>query len=135
MPENTEPTQYDPKKVTVIIDGETATGFAEDSMIEVEKDEDMVSAHVGAQGEVTWVESANNLYTVTISLKHNSPTLKKLNNLALERKAFALSINDELGQDKFSGSQCRVRKPGNLTRGNEVEEIDVEIIVADGKLG
>ncbi len=58
---------YNPKDVTVIYDGMVITGFAEDSMVQAEKNEDNMIPHVGVLGEVSVAINADNTGTVTLS--------------------------------------------------------------------
>ena len=62
-------TNYDPRKVSVVVDGRIVTGFADSSMITIARSEDIVSTSVGTQGDVVYSESANRSGTLTMSLQ------------------------------------------------------------------
>ena len=125
-------TVYDPKKVTVIYDGMVITGFADDSMIEAEKNEDNITPHVGVLGEVSIAINADNTGTVTISLANTSPFIKILAEKARANTIAPLSIIDmnENGVN-VGGTEAVIIKPPNVTIGKEVESQEVQFFVAD----
>lgn len=125
-------TVYDPKKVTVIYDGMVITGFADDSMIEAEKNEDNITPHVGVLGEVSIAINADNTGTVTISLANTSPFIKILAEKARANTVAPLSIIDmnENGVN-IGGTEAVIIKPPNVTIGKEVESQEVQFFVAD----
>ncbi|NLU42208.1 MAG: DUF3277 domain-containing protein [Firmicutes bacterium] len=125
--------QYDPRDVAVVIDGHTVVGFADGTFIEAEKNEDDVSADVGAQGDVTFVFSADNTGTITMTLKHNSPSLTKVMELRNKREPFSIRITDRNfeGDVSVGGSQAMIQKAPPFSRGDSVEDVEVAILVAD----
>lgn len=66
--------QYAPKDVVVSFDGVNITGFSEDSMISVTRNDDMVSEVVGAQGDLQLTVNHNNTGEITFTLLQNSPS-------------------------------------------------------------
>lgn len=126
---------YDPKDVNVIFDGMYAVDFAEGTMIAFEKDEDSFSHVVGAQGDVSIAESHNNVGTITLTLKHTSPTIKELrsrHNSRTEFPCYVVDANDS-SEMKAGGSEARILKSPGGERGNEIAEVEVEIKVFDYK--
>lgn len=125
-------TVYDPKKVTVIYDGMVITGFADDSMIEAEKNEDNITPYVGVLGEVSIAINADNTGTVTMSLANTSPFIKILAEKARANTVAPLSIIDmnENGVN-VGGTEAVIIKPPNVTIGKEVESQEVQFFVAD----
>ena len=125
-------TVYDPKKVTVIYDGMVITGFADDSMIEAEKNEDNIMPHVGVLGEVSVAINADNTGTVTLSLASTSPFIKILAEKARANTVAPLSIVDmnENGVN-VGGTEAMIIKSPNVTIGKEVESQEVQFFVAD----
>ena len=125
-------TVYDPKKVTVIYDGMVITGFADDSMIEAEKNEDNIMPHVGVLGEVSVAINADNTGTVTLSLASTSPFIKILAEKARANTVAPLSIVDmnENGVN-VGGTEAVIIKAPNVTIGKEVESQEVQFFVAD----
>lgn len=125
-------TVYDPKKVTVIYDGMVITGFADDTMIEAEKNEDNITPYVGVLGEVSIAINADNTGTVTMSLANTSPFIKILADKARANTIAPLSIID-MNQNgvNVGGTEAIIIKAPNVTIGKEVESQEVQFFVAD----
>lgn len=125
-------TTYDFKKVSVIVDGVFMTGFMDGEPIKVEKNEDDVKAHVGADGDVTYAESADQTGKITLSLKQTSPSLVTLQQLRKSKKIFPVQIVDSNnGAYRVGGSEARIVKMPPRSWGSEVQGVEVEIHVAD----
>lgn len=123
---------YDPKKVMVIWGGVALTGFAEGSIVSCEKNEENATHVVGAQGEVTQVINSDNTGTITVSLKSNSSSLPLLADDAQTNVIKPIQVIDmNSGAQNAGGSEAWVTKTPNLTKAKELEDIDVEILVAD----
>lgn len=124
---------YDPKDVNVVVDGTIITGFAEGTMVTTEKDEDDFTVTYGAQGDYSVAESHNTLGTITLTLKHNSPSLPFLRSLRNRRAFFPVYVTDanDDSEVKAGGSDARVLKAPGFERGNETTETEVEIKVFD----
>ena len=124
---------FDPKKVSAIINGKYAYGFMDGTFIKASKNEDNVKVHVGADGEVTYTESADNTGTIVITFKQNSTFLPYLQSLAASKKLFPAYIVDASGTTKFQagGSQCRVIKIPDREFGTEVAGVEVSIHVSN----
>lgn len=125
--------QYDPREVAVVIDGHTVVGFADGTFIEAEKNEDEVSMDVGAQGDVTFVHSADNTGTITVTLKHNSPSNAKLFELRKNKEPFSIRISDRNfeGDVSVGGSQAMIQKAPAFSRGDSIEDTEWSLLVAD----
>ncbi len=122
---------YDPKKVSVIVDGQFMVGFMDGTMVVAEKNEDNVIPHVGAQGDVTFTESADETGTITITLKLDSTSLPFLQSLAKEKRDFAVQIVDGNSKFQAGGTQARILKTPGREFGAEVAGVEVPIYVAD----
>lgn len=123
---------YNFKKVTVNIDGNIVTGFMDGTGISIEKNEDDVTQHVGADGGVTWSESNDNTGLMTVTLKQVSPTLAVLRALAAEKREFPISVIDNNGgKVRFTSTQCRVQKQPGGEWADEVGGVEVPILIAD----
>ncbi|OOR22707.1 phage structural protein [Bacillus wiedmannii] len=127
-----EVNSYDPKKVSVIIDGQFMVGFMDGTFVNCEKNEDDVIPHVGAHGDVTFAESADNTATITLTLKHNSSSLPFLRKLAKEKRKFPVQVIDA-NDSKFKagGNEARILKTPTTEFGAEVSGVEVPIYVAD----
>jgi hypothetical protein len=125
-------TTYDFKKVSVIVDGVYITGFMDGEVIQVEKNEDDVIPHVGAGGDVTYAESADQTGTITITLKQTSSSLPFLQQLRKSKRIFPIQIVDSnTNAYRVGGSEARILKMPNRSWGNEVQGVEVQIHVAD----
>jgi hypothetical protein len=122
---------YDPKKVSLIVDGTYITGFMDGTFIQCEKNEDNVIPHVGAQGDVTFTESADNTGMITMTLKQNSSSLRFLQSLAKQKREFAAQVIDANEGFQAGGTQCRILKTPGREFGSEVSGVEVQIYVAD----
>lgn len=73
---------YAPEEVSTIIDGAPITGFAEDSSIEIDFNEDQVKLKIGQDGhDCTSLNPARFAGTITIKLLQDSPDLARLSAL------------------------------------------------------
>lgn len=123
---------YDFKKVSVIVDGVYITGYHDGSVIKVEKNEDDVTPHVGADGEVTYAESADQTGKITITLKQTSSSLPFLQQLRKSKRIFPIQIVDNnTNAYRTGGSEARILKMPDREWGNEVNPVEVQIHVAD----
>jgi hypothetical protein len=123
---------YDPKKVTVIADGKFVTGFAEGSFIECEKDEDIFSAKVSAQGDVAVAISNNPLGTISITLSQTSPSVSLFDRLAKTKKVFPISvISNNNPKEKIYGTKAMVKKPAKKGFSDKIEDREYQIQVFD----
>jgi hypothetical protein len=129
--------QYDPRQVAVFVDGQEIVGFAEGTMISVERSNPRWSADVGAKGEATAVRSADDTATATITLKHNSVSNQLLHQLWAEQdepgRQISFSVTDRNfdGNVSVSGSDCKIVNLPTFTRGAEVESVEWEILIFD----
>src|SRR5690606_5495857 len=129
--------QYDPRQVAVFVDGQEIVGFAEGTMISVERSNPRWSADVGAKGEATAVRSADDTATATITLKHNSVSNQLLHQLWAEQdepgRTISFSVVDRNvdGDVSASASDCKIVHLPTFTRGAEVESVEWEILIFD----
>lgn len=125
-------TTYDFKKVSVIVDGTFIVGFMDGEPIQVEKNEDDITPHVGAGGDVTYAESADQTGTITLTLKQTSASLPFLQQLRKSKKIFPIQIIDSNnGTYRAGGSEARIVKMPSRSWGAEVQGVEVQIHVAD----
>lgn len=131
MANDIEIASYDPKKVNVIINGKAITGFSPDGVINVVRNEDIVTPTVGVQGDVTYNENANESGQVTLHLLGSSSSLPFLRSLAVKRTEVRLTITDanDAGAVQFAEERCRIIKPPDLAKAKEIGSTDVNIFV------
>lgn len=127
-------TTYDFKKVSVIIDGVIITGFMDGESIGTEPNEDDVSHHVGAGGDVTFSETNDETGTITLNLKQTSSSVPFLQSLRNSKRLFSTQIVDSNNNTfRAGGTECRLTKPPARTWGNEVSGLEYSILAADYK--
>lgn len=124
-------TTYDPKKVNVIVGGRVITGFASDGVVTLAKSEDSVTPSVGAKGDVTYSENANESGTVSLTLMSTSPSLSYLRGLEAKRRAVNVSITDANDDTAFTMNEdnCRITKMPDVARQKEQATVTVTIFV------
>lgn len=69
---------YDPKNVTLLLGGVEPVDYAEDTAIEISKEEDRILKKVGVDGAVAIARNRNECGMITISLKNTSRTNQSL---------------------------------------------------------
>ena len=95
----------------------------------ITKNEDSITPAVGAKGDVTYSENANESGTIAITLMSTSSSLSYLRELEAKRRAINVTISDVNDADAFtlSADNCRVMKMPDLTRNKEQSTITVNI--------
>lgn len=106
---------YDPKQVIVTVGDKQITGFAEDSMVEVDRLEDAWALTVGVDGEGTRAKSNNKAGTITLRLAASSDSNAVLGGFAIADEVsnaglVPVLIKDKSGQDIVVASQAYVKK-------------------------
>lgn len=123
---------YDAKKVDLIVDGMNVTGFAKDSFVEAEKDEETVTTHVSAQGDVGVAINNHSLGKFKIKLNQTSPSINFLVDLARKSKMFpAWLISNNDVKEKSGGTKAMVSKVPKMEFGKEITEREFEILIFD----
>ena len=124
-------TTYDPKKVNVIVGGRVITGFSSDGLVTLAKSEDSVTPSVGAKGDVTYSENANESGTVSITIMSTSSSLPYLRELEAKRRAINVSITDANDDTAFTMNEdnCRITKMPDVPRQKEQATVTVTIFV------
>jgi hypothetical protein len=128
-----QPMTYDPKKVTVAINGRAITGFANDGVITLTHNEDIVTPSVGAQGDVAYSENANNSGNAALPLMSTSASLAYLRDLCAKRKALQISVSDANNTDEIHVNEenCRILKMPDTPRGREQATVTVNVFIPD----
>lgn len=123
-------TRYNAKDCVVTVGGVYITGLGED-MVSGEKDEDNVSAVVGAQGDVVVNEINNDLGTIKLTVQGTSPQLPYLKKLAKTKEMVSVWVNNKSINEKFGGSKAMVKKTPSLEQGAELADREIEFQVFD----
>ncbi len=118
---------YSPKDVTVIIAGTQISGFAEDTFVSVERDEDSFTKVVGADGEVSRTASADKSGTITVTLLATSASNDILSALAVADEIslaglFPVLIKDELGSSIHTAASAWIQKAAGKEYAAEIGE-------------
>lgn len=128
------PQTYDPKKVTVIVNGVTLTGYASDSVITATRNEDSVLPAVGIHGDVAYAINNNRSGNIAMNFMSTSPSLRYLRSLAQRNTPVALTITDantDVDDVQISAEGCQVIKVADVNRTREVGSVAVNIHVPE----
>ena len=122
-------TNYNPMKVSVIVDGRIITGFSDSSMVVITRNEDIVSTAVGTQGDVVYSENANRSGTITLSLQETSSSVDFLRGIAKGRKevTVVISYKNKTPAEVTSANRCRITKIPDNKKEKTAGSIDVTI--------
>lgn len=126
-------TTHNFKNTIAVVDGMIITGFMDGDSITTEKNEDEVTQHVGAGGDVTFNETNDDTGIITLTIKQDSPSAPILDELRKSKRIFAAEVNDTANGVRVTGTQCRIVRPPSRTWGNEVTGLEYSILVADYK--
>lgn len=123
-------TQYNAKDCVITVGGVYITGLGE-TMITGEKDEEMFSTSVGAQGDVVVNETNNPLGSMTLTVQATSPQKAYLINLAKSGTIFPIwAVNKTIGE-RMGGTKARIKNFPSMEQGTEAGEREFEIQVFD----
>ncbi len=106
---------YDAKEVTVIIGNIIVQGFAPDTKVVVDRDEDAFTKRTGTDGDTTRSKSNNKGGSIEITLEQSSPTNRQFTELAdLDelngRGTRAGMVKDNSGNSVHATRACWVKK-------------------------
>ena len=129
---NNKPGIYDARKVTVTVDGQFITGFAEGTFVTASKDEDGFEPSISAQGDVGVAVRNNTLGTIEITLNQTSPSINFLDQLAASFKVVPVWVisNNEV-KEKSGGTMAMITKPSDKEYSDTISERTYEIKVFD----
>lgn len=123
-------TSYNAKDCSITFNSVYITGLGED-MVTGEKDEEMFSSSVGAQGDVVVNEINNPLGTISVTVQSTSPSCKTLIAHAKSGKVAPLWVNNiKLGR-KMGGTQARIKNYPEIALAQESEDVTFEFQVFD----
>jgi len=123
-------TSYNAKDVSIVWDNTTVTGLGED-MVTGEKDEEMFSPAVGAQGDVIVNETNDPLGTVTLTLQATSPHYNRLIADAKAGKTAPLWVKNKALGRSFGGNYARIKNYPEQEYSNEASDGEFEFAVFD----
>lgn len=123
-------TRYNSKDCVVMVDGVYITGLAED-MVSGSKDEDLIAASVGGQGDVVKNVVNNPLGQVTITIQATSPQRAFLMSLKNRTDEYPVTVNNAVLGESFGGQQASLLSMPELSEGTEVGELEFVFQVFD----
>lgn len=117
---------YDPQQVSLSLGGQIASGFADGTFINIERDEDTFTKVSGADGEVSRAKSANTAALLTLTLAQTSPYNDILSAFAaldeLDGSGIVpMILKDGSGRTVASSAAAWIRKPPAAPFGKEVD--------------
>lgn len=128
---------YDSSKLSIVINGIPIDGFADGTVVTVERDEDSFTKMVGTDGEVTRSKTNNKSGSVTLTLTQSSKSNRDLTGIfVLDEKTgngvgpFLMKYKN--GLSLYSAENCWIRKPPSAEWGREATNrewiIDVDAL-------
>ena len=118
-------TTYDPGDVRLTVGGNIISGFAEDTMVTVERNSDSYTMSVGCGGEVTRSRGRDTTGRITITLKQTSGSngvLSLLNILDEQSGGGIVPVNIGAGLAVYSSAQSWIVKPPPAEQGKEASD-------------
>jgi hypothetical protein len=127
--------QYSPDNVHIIWKGVPLTGFAKDTFVEIEREEDSFTTYVGSGGQVCRTKNLNRLGKITVTLMAVAPVNDILAALAQtdEDTGFGsgpITVKDLGGTMLASGADAWVMKRPKIERAHESGTIQWVFVVA-----
>lgn len=131
MPEAPEVWTIDPRKVTLVVDGFTITGFADGEYIVAQRNRNSYSLSVGAYGHALRAKDLDASGTITIRLYPTAPfiTSGKLRELEGRDDPFPVVCTDNNDADKgFVAEKAWVQRPTPYRRNKEATGMIYEVV-------
>ena len=128
---------YDPGLVVITLGNDPIQGpFADGTFITVERNEELYSQKVGADGEVSRARNRNRSGKITLRLHQTSPSNEVLSSLAFTGEnqgtdVLPISVEDLSGTALHSGGQAWVQKYPTAENAKETTDREWVIGVAD----
>lgn len=117
---------YDPAQVGIVVGGSLITGFAPDTFIGIDQNNDSFTLQMGADGDAARSKSNDRSATITLSLLQTSlsnDVLSALHNLDINSPSGdgigAFQVRDNSGNLLVRAAKCWVRKPPTVEMGRE----------------
>lgn len=130
---------YDPEQVTVSFMDIDIRGYMDGTFIEVERDEEAFTKHVGALGDVTRTRNLNRSGKVTITLTQAAPSNDLLSSSHLDDEQFGLNygplkIQDHNGNMRVFATYAWISKAPKIERAKESGSVQWVFDCADLKI-
>lgn len=128
---------YNPLDVNVAMGNHIASGFADDSFVNIEQKSDGVTSKTGCDGETVRSVSPDHTYGITLTTHMYSPTNVYLTNMQKKDMddgtgTFPIVIKDAVGGLVFSSECAWVDKVATVAYGKEAGNREWHITAANG---
>lgn len=128
--------RYSPDRVKITFGGVPITGFMDGTFVEVERNEDAYTTHVGSLGDVTRTRNLNKTGKVTITLMQHAPVndflqIFLVDDELVETAPDALQVKDLSNGMRCHASQAWIEKAPKIERGKESMGIQWVFACAD----
>lgn len=128
-------TQYSPDNVLLVLNNILVTGFAKDTFIELEREEDGWITYVGSLGDVCRTKNLNKLGKLTITLMATAPINDLLAAMAQtdedDGSGFgSMQLKDLSGRMFAHGAEAWIKKRPKIERAHEAGTIQWEVTIA-----
>lgn len=123
-------TKYDAKDCVITVDNVYITGLGE-TMVTGEKNEELFSAAVGAQGDVVENVINNPLGKITINPQATSPQRAFLTSLKNRTEPFPVWVTNKVLGERFGGTMCKLQSVPSRERGAEAGDMEYVFGVFD----
>ncbi|MDK1020035.1 MAG: DUF3277 family protein [Candidatus Hydrogenedentes bacterium] len=122
--------EYGSKSVSVVVNGVPITGMMDGEFLTVTPSVEPVALHVGADGEATRVDNADESGTIVIRLKQTSLSNAVLSVLRATKATFAIIIKDTRGTSIHAGAKAFVSGATVISYGQVITAREWTISVA-----
>lgn len=128
---------FDFRKVSCTFKGQVITGFMDGTAIDVGRDNDSFTRHVGADGEVSRAANADKSGTATLTLKQDSASNDMLSDACsldelTNNGTGVFAVIDASGRTVLTCPEAWVKRFANVTMGQEI--VGREWVIDLGKL-
>jgi len=116
---------YDPALVSVVFGPKILTGFAQDSIVTVERLNDTWTDQVGARGYVSRARNADRRGTITVVFDQTSQSNDDLSAIMLQDElnstgVYPILVRDASGTSVASGASAWLTRPATIEMGNGI---------------
>jgi len=117
---------YDPKEVSLVVSGLTASGYGEGTFITIARiDKEIYKTKVGAHGEVARTKNNNKATKITFMLKQTSPFNTSLDLLKNNPVSFPILVkNNSSGKMMAVADQAWISEEPDEEFGDEESNIE-----------
>lgn len=111
---------YDPAKVVVTFNGIVMQGFADGSFVTIERTDEGTKLVIGADGEATYVTTADKSGKMTVVLKQDSDSNRVLGGYMNAGTAAKAQVVDGLGFTAYSSDARIAQHPAREYQGKDL---------------